>query len=104
MKAGWPTAFSSRPSNWAVNPLAEVDELLAAAAITPHLKPLIEDAPHPHGRDLGFPRGTAPELEAYVQAVPEADFERFLVSAPRHWKSVCQTLPLLAVLKRLKDR
>ena len=83
----------------------EVDRLLAEAAASPFLKPLIEDArTRMASRDLGFREALHQKLEAYVQAVPEADFERFLGERTQALEERLSDPKLLAVLKRLKDR
>ncbi len=84
---------------------AEVDQLLADAAASPYLKPMIDDArTRMASRDLGFREALHQKLEAYVQAVPEADFERFLGERSQALEERLSDPKLLAVLKRLKDR
>lgn len=84
---------------------AEVDALLTEAAASPYLKPLIDDArTRMASRDLGFREALHQKLEAYVQAVPEADFERFLGERSQALEERLSDPKLLAVLKRLKDR
>ena len=84
---------------------AEVDDLLAEAAASPFLTPLIDDArTRMASRDLGFREALHQKLEAYVQAVPEADFERFLGERSQTLEERLSDPKLLAVLKRLKDR
>lgn len=84
---------------------AEVDTLLAEAAASPYLKPLIDNArTRMASRDLGFREALHQKLEAYVQAVPEADFERFLGERSQALEDRLSDPKLLAVLKRLKDR
>jgi len=83
----------------------EVEALLAEAAESPYLKPLIDDArTRMASRDLGFREALHQKLEAYVQAVPEADFERFLGERSQALEERLSDPKLLAVLKRLKDR
>lgn len=84
---------------------AEVDQLLAEAAANPYLKPSIEDArTRMASRDLGFREVLHQKLEAYVQAVPEGDFERFLGERSQALEDRLSDPKLLEVLKRLKDR
>ena len=84
---------------------AEVDQLLAEAAASPYLKPSIDDArTRMASRDLGFREALHQKLEAYVQAVPEADFDRFLGERSEALEERLSDPKLLAVLKRLKDR
>lgn len=84
---------------------AEVDQLLAEAAASPYLKPLIDDArTRMASRDLGFREALHQKLEAYIQAVPESDFERFLGERSQALEDRLSDPKLLAVLKRLKDR
>jgi len=79
--------------------------LLAEAAASPYLKPSIENArTRMASRDLGFREALHQKLEAYVQAVPEADFERFLGERSQALEDRLSDPKLLAVLKRLKDR
>lgn len=84
---------------------AEVDQLLAEAAASPYLKPSIDDArTRMASRDLGFREALHQKLEAYIQAVPESDFERFLGERSQTLEERLSDPKLLAVLKRLKDR
>lgn len=84
---------------------AEVDKLLAEAASSPYLKPLIDDArTRMASRDLGFREALHQKLEAYIQAVPESDFERFLGERSQALEERLSDPKLLDVLKRLKDR
>lgn len=84
---------------------AEVDQLLAEAAASPYLKPSIDDArTRMASRDLGFRDALHHKLEAYLQAVPEGDFERFLGERSQALEDRLSDPKLLAVLKRLKDR
>ncbi len=55
-------------------------------------------------RDLGFREALHHKLEAYIQAVPEGDFERFLGARTQALEERLSDPKLLAVLKRLKDR
>jgi len=81
---------------------AEVDQLLAEAADSPYLKPSIDDArTRMASRDLGFREALHQKLEAYVQAVPEADFDRFLGERSEALEQRLSDPKLMAVLKRL---
>lgn len=83
----------------------EVDALVVDAANSPFLKPMIEDARvRMASRDLGFRDALHQKLEAYVQAVPAADFDRFLGERSQALKARLSDPKLLAVLQRLKDR
>ncbi len=83
----------------------EVDQLLAEAAASPYLRPMIDDArTRMASRDLGFREALHQKLEAYVQAVPEANFERFMGERSQALEERLSDPKLLAVLKRLKDR
>lgn len=84
---------------------AEVDFLLNEAANSPFLKPQIEDARvRMASRDLGFRDALHQKLESYLQAIPEADFERFLGEKSQALEERLSDPKLLAVLQRLKDR
>lgn len=83
----------------------EVDVLFRAAAINPYLKPIIEDARIKMvSRDLGFRDALHHKLEAYIQSVPESDFERFLGETSRSLEQQLADPQTMAVFKRLKDR
>lgn len=87
-----------------LNP-AEVDALFDGAEANPFLKPMIEDARSKMAsRDLGFRDALHQKLEAYIQSVPESDFERFLGEASRSLEQQLADPEILAVFKRLKDR
>ncbi|WNZ45221.1 DNA-binding protein [Leptolyngbya boryana CZ1] len=84
---------------------AEVDVLFEAADNNPFLKPIIEDARiKMASRDLGFRDALHQKLEAYIQSVPESDFERFLGEASHSLEEQLSDPEILAVFKRLKDR
>lgn len=71
----------------------------------PLFKPLILDArTKMASRDLCFRDALHKKLEAYVQAVPETDFDRFLGEKSRSLEEQLSDPETLAVLKRLKDR
>ena len=84
---------------------AEANALFDAAEENPYLKPVIEDARvKMASRDLCFRDALHHKLEAYVQSVPEGDFERFLGEASRSLEEQLADPEVLAVFKRLKDR
>ena len=83
----------------------EVDTIFNAAEQNPYLKPIIEDARvKMASRDLGFRDALHQKLEAYIQSVPESDFEKFLGETSRSLEEQLSDPALLAVFKRLKDR
>ena len=83
----------------------EVDTIFNAAEKNPYLKPIIEDARiKMASRDLGFRDALHQKLEAYIQSVPESDFEKFLGETSRSLEEQLSDPALLAVFKRLKDR
>jgi hypothetical protein len=84
---------------------SEVDLLFERADGNPFLKPIIEDARiKMASRDLGFRDALHQKLEAYIQSVPETDFEKFLGEASRSLEEQFSDPEILAVFKRLKDR
>lgn len=84
---------------------AELDNLLHAADKNPYLKPVIEDArTKMASRDMGFRDALHEKLEAYIQTVPEGDFERFLGETSASLEEQLSDPDTLAVFKRLKDR
>ncbi|MBC6435957.1 DNA-binding protein [Nostoc sp. HG1] len=84
---------------------SEVDILFDAADENPFLKPVIEDARiKMASRDLGLRDALHQKLEAYIQSVPESDFERFLGETSRSLEEQLSDPEILAVFKRLKDR
>lgn len=71
----------------------------------PMLKPLILDArTKMASRDLGFRDALHHKLEAYIQSIPEADFDRFLGETSKSLEERLSDPTTLAVFKRLKDR
>jgi hypothetical protein len=83
----------------------EVDSLFKSAEENPYLKPIIEDARiKMASRDLGFRDALHQKLEAYIQSVPETDFDKFLGEASRSLEEQLSDPALVAVFKRLKDR
>lgn len=83
----------------------EAETLFASFEKHPLFKPLILDArTKMASRDLCFRDALHEKLEAYIQSVPEADFERFLGEKSRSLEEQLSDPETLAVLKRLKDR
>ncbi len=83
----------------------EAESLLSSFEKHPLFKPLILDArTKMASRDLCFRDALHEKLEAYIQSVPEADFERFLGEKSRSLEEQLSDPDTLAVLKRLKDR
>lgn len=83
----------------------EAESLFASFEKHPLFKPLILDArTKMSSRDLCFRDALHEKLEAYIQSVPEADFERFLGEKSRSLEEQLSDPETLAVLKRLKDR
>ena len=71
----------------------------------PLFKPFILDArTKMASRDLGFRDALHHKLEAYIQSVPEADFDRFLGETSKSLEDRLSDPATLAVFKRLKDR
>lgn len=83
----------------------EAETLFASFEQHPLFKPLILDArTKMASRDLCFREALHDKLEAYIQSVPEADFERFLGEKSRALEEQLSDPDTLAVFKRLKDR
>ncbi|WP_300319566.1 DNA-binding protein [Idiomarina sp.] len=83
----------------------EAESLFASFEKHPLFKPLILDArTKMASRDLCFRDALHEKLEAYIQSVTEADFERFLGEKSRSLEEQLSDPETLAVLKRLKDR
>jgi len=83
----------------------ETDELFAQAETNPFLQPLIHDArTRMASRDLCFRDALHDKLQSYVQAVPKADFEKFLGETSKALEERLKDEETLAVFKRLKDR
>lgn len=83
----------------------EAETLFATFEQHPLFKPLILDArTKMASRDLCFRDALHDKLEAYIQSVPEADFERFLGEKSRSLEEQLSDPETLAVFKRLKDR
>ncbi|MBL4886036.1 MAG: hypothetical protein JKY95_16070, partial [Planctomycetaceae bacterium] len=84
---------------------SELDIMLKALERNPYLRPIIEDArTKMASRDLSFRDALHIKLESYLQAVPEADFDRFLGEASRSLEEQLSDTETMEVLKRLKDR
>ena len=83
----------------------EAESLFASFESHPLFKPLILDArTKMASRDLCFRDALHEKLDAYIQSVPEADFDRFLGEKSRSLEEQLSDPETLAVLKRLKDR
>ena len=83
----------------------EADDLFAQAGSNPFLQPLIHDArTRMASRDLCFRDALHAKLHSYIQAVPQADFERFLGETSKALEERLKDEETLAVFKRLKDR
>lgn len=83
----------------------EAEKLFLDFEKHPLFTPLILDArTKMASRDLCFRDALHEKLEAYIQAVPEADFERFLGEKSRSLQEQLSDPDTLAVFKRLKDR
>ncbi|WP_031599038.1 hypothetical protein [Ferrovum myxofaciens] len=84
---------------------AETDLLFAQAELNPFLQPLIHNArTRMASRDLCFRDALHDKLHAYIQAVPQADFDRFLGETSKALEDRLKDEEILAVFKRLKDR
>ncbi|MFM0390512.1 DNA-binding protein [Paraburkholderia phytofirmans] len=85
--------------------MQEAETLFSQFERHPLFKPLILDArTKMASRDLGFRDALHQKLEAYVQSVPEADFDRFLGETSKSLEERLSDPATLAVFKRLKDR
>lgn len=83
----------------------EAEGLFANFEKHPLFKPLILDArTKMASRDLCFRDALHEKLEAYIQSVPQADFDRFLGEKSRSLEEQLSDPATLAVFKRLKDR
>lgn len=83
----------------------ETNALFQTFESHPLFKPLILDArTKMASRDLCFRDALHQRLEAYVQSVPQADFERFLGETSKSLEQRLSDPETLAVFKRLKDR
>ena len=83
----------------------ETNALFEQAEMNPFLEPLINDArTRMASRDLCFRDALHDKLQSYVQAVPKADFEKFLGETSKALEDRLKDDETLAVFKRLKDR
>ena len=83
----------------------EVEALFGRFESHPLFKPLIMDVrTKMASRDWGFRDALHHKLEAYIQSVPEADFDRFLGETSKSLEDRLSDPATLAVFKRLKDR
>lgn len=84
---------------------AETNELFSQAETNPFLQPLIHDArTRMASRDLCFRDALHEKLQSYVQAVPQADFVKFLGEKSASLEERLKDEDTLAIFKRLKDR
>ncbi|HGN9470509.1 TPA: DNA-binding protein [Providencia stuartii] len=84
---------------------SEAEEILSNFEQHPLFLPLILDVrTKMASRDLCFRDAFHEKLEAYIRAVPEADFERFLGEKSKSLEEQLSDPETLAVFKRLKDR
>lgn len=85
--------------------MQEAEALFAQFEKHPLFKPLILEArTKMASRDLGFRDALHHKLQAYIQSVPAADFERFLGETSKSLEQRLSDPDTLAVFKRLKDR
>lgn len=83
----------------------EAEQLLSTFEEHPLFKPLILDArTKMASRDMCFRDALHDKLKAYIQSVPEGDFERFLGEKSKSLEEQLSDPETLAVFKRLKDR
>tara|TARA_R110001583_G_C5670817_1_gene410998 strand:- start:707 stop:1720 length:1014 start_codon:yes stop_codon:yes gene_type:complete len=83
----------------------EAEILFTSFEKHPLFKPFILDArTKMASRDLCFRDALHEKLEAYIQSVPEVDFERFLGEKSRSLEEQLSDPETLAVLERLKNR
>lgn len=83
----------------------EAETLITNFEKHPLFKPLILDVrTKMASRDLCFRDALHTKLEAYIQSVPETDFERFLGEKSKSLEERLSDPETLAVFKRLKDR
>ncbi len=84
---------------------SEAQIVLKEFASHPLFKPqLLEARTKMASRDLGFRDAFHQKLQAYIQAIPQADFERFLGEASQTLQERLTDPATLDVFKRLKDR
>ena len=85
--------------------MQEVEALFGRFESHPLFNPLILDArTKMASRDLGFRDALHHKLEAYIQSIPSADFDRFLGETSKSLEDRLSDPATLAVFKRLKDR
>lgn len=85
--------------------MQEAEALFHRFQSHPLFQPLILDArTKMASRDLGFRDALHHKLEAYIQSIPEADFDRFLGETSKSLEERLSDPATLAVFKRLKDR
>lgn len=85
--------------------MQEAEALFHRFQSHPLFQPLILDArTKMASRDLGFRDALHHKLEAYIQSIPEADFDRFLGETSKSLEDRLSDPATLAVFKRLKDR
>lgn len=85
--------------------MQEAEALFHRFQSHPLFQPLILDArTKMASRDLGFRDALHHKLEAYIQSIPAADFDRFLGETSRSLEERLSDPATLAVFKRLKDR
>jgi hypothetical protein len=83
----------------------EVTDLIQSVEQNPYLEPIIQDARvKMASRDLGFRDALHQKLEAYIESVPENDFDRFLGETSKSLKEQFSDPEVMDVFKRLKDR
>lgn len=83
----------------------EAEALFKQFESHPLFKPMMLDArTKMASRDLCFREALHEKLEAYVRAVPEGDFERFLGEKSKSLEERLNDPDTLEVFKRLKDR
>ncbi|MCO6540041.1 MAG: DNA-binding protein [Gilliamella sp.] len=83
----------------------EMDKLIESASQNPYLVPHIHDArAKMASRDLCFRDALHNKLEAYIQSVPQSDFDKFLGETSKSLEERLSDPETLAVFKRLKDR
>lgn len=85
--------------------MQEAEALFMQFESHPVFKPFILNArTRMASRDLGFRDALHQKLEAYIQSVPQADFDRFLGETSKSLEERLSDPATLAVFKRLKDR
>lgn len=85
--------------------MREGEALFTTFESHPLYQPLILDArTKMASRDLGFRDALHQKLEAYIQSIPSADFDRFLGETSKSLEDRLSDPATLAVFKRLKDR